>query len=47
MPDQLNAILRLFLRRKQLPAEMDEEMSFHILQYQDDLVRGGLSLAEA
>lgn len=47
MSDRLNALFRLFLRRKRLATEMDDEMSFHILQYQDDLVRGGLSQAEA
>jgi predicted permease len=47
MPDRLNGLMRLFLRRKQLASEMDEEMSFHILQYQDDLIRGGVPQAEA
>jgi predicted permease len=47
MSDRLNAVLRMFRRRRQLTAEMDDEMSFHILQYQDDLVSSGLSRAEA
>jgi predicted permease len=47
MRDRLNALLRLFRRRKQLTSEMDDEMSFHILQYRDDLVRGGVPQAEA
>ncbi|HEU5022582.1 MAG TPA: ABC transporter permease, partial [Bryobacteraceae bacterium] len=47
MPDRLNALLRLFHRRKQLASEMNDEMSFHILQYQDDLVRLGVPHAEA
>ncbi|HVW08168.1 MAG TPA: ABC transporter permease [Bryobacteraceae bacterium] len=47
MPDRLNALLRLFRRRKQLASEMDDEMRFHIQQYRDDLVRNGVPLAEA
>ena len=47
MPDRLNALLRLFFRRRQLANEMDDEMSFHILQYQDDLIRNGVPPAEA
>lgn len=47
MPDRLRGMMRLFLRRKEVAGEMDDEMAFHILQYQDDLVRSGVSQAEA
>jgi hypothetical protein len=47
MRDRLHGLMRLFRRRQQLAAEMEDEMSFHILQYRDDLVRGGVPQLEA
>ena len=47
MPDRLKALARMLLRRSRLASDMDDEMSFHIAEYRDDLIRSGMPQAEA
>jgi predicted permease len=45
--DRFKALARSLLLRRRLDEDMDDEMHFHIEQYQRDLVRGGVAPAEA
>ena len=47
MRDRLKALVRSLLLRRRLDEDMDDEMRFHIEQYRRDLVRNGVSPAEA
>ncbi|MEJ7607335.1 MAG: permease prefix domain 1-containing protein [Bryobacteraceae bacterium] len=44
---RLKALIQSLLRRKHLDTDMDEEMRFHIDQYQSDLVSDGVPEGEA
>jgi len=47
MLSRLRSLLHVLRSRRDFEQDMDDELQFHIRQYTDDLVRGGLPLQEA